>query len=100
MATMRRDRGLARANGRGSILRPRRRQGRFASGSRPRPMNLRTALHLLVLSSGILAAVRGPVQAGQEERPLRYARISGESAAIFNLADEKGKEIARPSKGQ
>lgn len=63
-------------------------------------MNLRTALHLLVLSSGILAAVRGPVQAGQNDRPLRYGLVSAEGAAIYNLPDGKGKEIARPAKGE
>jgi hypothetical protein len=68
-------------------------------------MNLRTVLHLLVLSSAILAAVRGPVQApsvaqAASDRPLRYARVSGEGAAIYNLEDEKGKDIARPAKGQ
>lgn len=63
-------------------------------------MNLRTVLHLLVLSSGILAAVRGPVQAGDKDRPLRFGRISADAVSIYNLADEKGKEIARPAKGQ
>ncbi len=63
-------------------------------------MNLRTALHLLVLSSGILAAVRGPVQAAEKDRPLRYGRITGEAVSIYNLADDKGREIARPARGQ
>lgn len=70
-------------------------------------MNLRTVLHLLVLSSGILAAVRGPVLAGEtgqkaseKDHPLRFGRVSGEASAIYNLADEKGKEIARPPRGQ
>jgi len=63
-------------------------------------MNLRTPLYLLVLSSGILAAVRGPVQAGDKDRPLRYGRVAIEGGAIFNLWDEKGKEIAQPAKGQ
>jgi len=71
-------------------------------------MNLRTVLHLFVLSSGILAAVRGPVLAGErtpapqggQDRPLRYGRVAGEGLAILNLADDKGKEIARPKKGQ
>lgn len=63
-------------------------------------MNLRTVLHLLVLSSGILAAVHGPVQAGDKDRPLRFGRISADGAAIYNLPDGKGKEIARPQKGQ
>lgn len=65
-------------------------------------MNLRLALHLLVLSSGLLAAVRGPLQgdpAAPKDGPLRYARVSAEGAAIRNLPDEKGKEIARPAKG-
>ena len=61
-------------------------------------MNLRLALHLLVLSSGLLAAVRGPIQ-GDASKPLRYGRISAEGVAIRNLADDKGKEIARPAKG-
>jgi hypothetical protein len=63
-------------------------------------MNLRTALHLLVLSSGILAAVRGPVQAAGDDQPLRYGRIASDGAAILNLADDKGKEVARPARGQ
>jgi hypothetical protein len=63
-------------------------------------MSFRTILYSLVLSSGILAAVRGSVQAGERDMPLRYGRIAAGSAAILNLADEKGKEIARPSKGQ
>jgi len=63
-------------------------------------MNLRTVLHLLVLSSGILAAVRGPVQAAEKDRPLRYGRIAGEGVTILNLCDEKGREIARPARGQ
>lgn len=63
-------------------------------------MSFRTVLHLLVLTSGILAAVRGPVQAKEKDRPLRYGRIAAEAASIYNLADEKGKEIARPAKGQ
>lgn len=64
-------------------------------------MNFRTLLYSLVLSSGILAAVRGPVQAGEgKDMPLRYGRISGTGVAILNLSDEKGKEIARPPKGQ
>jgi len=63
-------------------------------------MNLRTALHLLVLSSGLMAAVRGPAQDDSRERPLRYGHVSESGAAIYNLADEKGKEIARPSGGQ
>jgi len=62
-------------------------------------MSFRTVLHLLVLSSGILAAVRGPTLAA-EDSPVRYGRITGEGAAIFNLADEKGREIARPPRGQ
>jgi hypothetical protein len=63
-------------------------------------MNLRTPLYLFVLSTGILAAVRGPVQAGDKDRPLRHGRISTAGVSIYNLADEKGKEIASPSKGQ
>lgn len=63
-------------------------------------MNLRIVLHLLVLTSGILAAVRGPVQAGEKGHPLRFGRITGEGVSIYNLADEKGREIARPARGQ
>jgi len=63
-------------------------------------MNFRTALYWLVLTSGILAAVRGPVQASDKNRPLRYGRIASEGVAIFNLEDDKGKEVARPAKGQ
>ncbi|NOT32501.1 MAG: hypothetical protein HOP15_18805, partial [Planctomycetes bacterium] len=71
-------------------------------------MNLRIVLHLLVLTSGILAAVRGSVQAGEttgarageRDRPLRYGRITGDGVSIYNLADEKGREIARPARGQ
>jgi len=62
-------------------------------------MNLRTVLHLLVLSTGILAAVRGSVLAS-EDQPLRYGRIGTEGVSVFNLADDKGKEVARPAKGQ
>jgi hypothetical protein len=64
-------------------------------------MNLRLALHLLVLSSGLLAALRGPVQgaASGPDQPLRYARVSAEGSAIRNLADDKGKEICNPAKG-
>lgn len=63
-------------------------------------MNLRTVLHLLVLSSGILVAVRGPVQAVEKDRPLRYGRVTSEGVSIFNLADDKGREIAKPGRGQ
>jgi hypothetical protein len=74
-------------------------------------MNLRLVLHLFVLSSGILAAVHGSVQAGdktekagekasEKDRPLRYGRIAANDASILNLADEKGKVIGRPTKGQ
>ena len=63
-------------------------------------MNLRTVLHLLVLSSGILAAVRGPVQASEKAPPLRYGRIAAASVSVYNLADEKAREIARPPRGQ
>lgn len=62
-------------------------------------MNLRLALHLFVLTSGLLAAVRGPIQGSLKDQPLRYARVSAEGSAIRNLPDEKGKEIARPAKG-
>jgi hypothetical protein len=63
-------------------------------------MSLRTVLHLLVLSTGILAAVRGPVQATEKERPLRYARVAADGAWISNLPDDKGREIARPKRGE
>ncbi len=63
-------------------------------------MNFSTLLYSLVLSSGILAAVRGSVQAGEKHMPLRYGRIAGSAVTILNLSDEKGKEIARPPTGQ
>ena len=56
----------------------------------------RPLLHLCVLSTGILAAARGPLQ---EETVSRYARISVDGARVLNLADDKGKEIARPKRG-
>jgi len=62
-------------------------------------MNFRTVLHLLVLTSGIVAAVRGPVQAGLDDKPLRYGRVNIDGAVILNLADDKAKEVARPSRG-
>ena len=63
-------------------------------------MNHRTVMHQLVLSTGILAAVRGPVQASEKAPPLRYGRIAAASVSVYNLADEKAREIARPPRGQ
>lgn len=64
-------------------------------------MNLRTVLHLVVLSSGLYAAVHGPLQASApKDEPLRYGRIAAEGITILNLADEKGKAVAQPQKGQ
>lgn len=64
-------------------------------------MNLRTVLHLVVLSSGLLAAVHGPFQSSApKDEPLRYGRIAAEGITVLNLADEKGKAIAQPAKGQ
>jgi hypothetical protein len=64
-------------------------------------MNLRTVLHLVVLSSGLFAAVHGPIQgAAPKDEPLRYGRIAADGITILNLADEKGKPVAQPSKGQ
>jgi len=68
-------------------------------------MNLRTVLHTLVLSSGILAAVRGPaaVPAASPvsvDEPLRYGRISGDGTKVYNLKDEKGKVVAEPAAKQ
>ncbi len=57
----------------------------------------RTALNLLVLSTGILAAVRSPLQGA--ETALRHGRISADDARVLNLADDKGKEVARPARG-
>jgi hypothetical protein len=66
-------------------------------------MNLRLALHFLVLSTGILAAVRGPVQGADanvsRQAPLRYARVASEGASVLNLADDKAKAIAQLPKG-
>src|SRR5688572_24781713 len=62
-------------------------------------MNLRLVLHLLVLSSGLVAAVRGPIQGTGKDQPLRYARVAVEGAAIRNLPDVKAKTIAQPAKG-
>ena len=56
----------------------------------------RPLLHLCVLSTGILAAARGPLQDGSV---LRYARVNVDGARVLNLADDKGKEIARPERG-
>jgi len=102
MATIGRERGPRRrmALRQGSTLTPTIDTGVPRGLPRPRKMNLRTPLYLLVLSSGILAAIRGPVQAGDKDRPQRYGRIASEGVAVFNLSDEKGKEIARPAKGQ
>lgn len=64
-------------------------------------MNLRTVLHLVVLSSGLLAAVHGPFQSSApKDEPLRYGRIAADGITVLNLADEKGKAIAQPAKGQ
>jgi len=64
-------------------------------------MNLRTVLHLVVLSSGLFAAVHGPRQASApQDEPLRFGRIAAEGITILNLADEKGKAVAQPPKGQ
>jgi hypothetical protein len=63
-------------------------------------MNLRFVLHLLVLSSGLAAAARGPAPAPQAEEPLRYGRIGADAVSIRNLADEKGREVAQPARGE
>jgi len=64
-------------------------------------MNLRTVLHLVVLSSGLLAAVHGPFQSpAPKDEPLRYGRIAADGTTVLNLADEKGKPVAQPAKGQ
>lgn len=50
-------------------------------------MNLRTVLHLVVLSSGLYAAVHGPLQASApKDEPLRYGRIAAEGITILNLS--------------
>lgn len=64
-------------------------------------MNLRTVLHLVVLSSGLFAAVHGPLQASApKDEPLRFGRIAADGITVLNLADEKGKPVAQPAKGQ
>lgn len=63
-------------------------------------MNLRFVLHLLVLSSGLMAAARGPAPVPQAEAPLRYGRVSADAVSIRNLADEKGREVAQPARGE
>jgi len=62
-------------------------------------MNLRTVLHFFVLASGILAAVRGSGQTDPRDRPLRFGRVTAGGSSVYNLADEKGKEIARLEPG-
>ncbi len=57
----------------------------------------RALLHMCVLSTGILAAARGPLQSS--EKPLRYARVAVDGAKVRNLADDKGKEVGAPARG-